>query len=399
MPPTAQLEGSADAPVVLRCEQLAEEWHFDESLHNIKVDSLKEQCRSLKEKEAKAHEKARRCETDAEKRIEESLQAIEREDLQRSKNLSDMRLQMEHVRDEEEDLRQDCDNQVAVIEREIKAERVRREQLQHLMRDELQQTAQAKSRIEYIEDQQRKGLRETEAQIRECRAEGHQEVLRLHRDAGERTQAMQQQMQVQVAELQRLLDEALKKTQDYVGGEIQQRHELQEATQLGVSDIDRRIRQGLTSTHLQTHDMADATLEQVKEVQARDFALERLLHEHSNDALTALGCALDEKRQAGLLESEYRQRAGAAVKAFGEKFPRSTQYQLHVDKKSRSAALAASAFAVVSSRGKDSLDLSATADAAADTPYGTARSRLQPGDEGLSYNDVFKRLEGQHERD
>jgi len=389
----AQPDGSANTPVVLRCEQLAEEWHFDESLHNVRVDSLKEQCHGLREREAKAKEQARRCDTDAENRIEQSLQAIEREDLQRSKNLSDMRLQMEQVRDEDEDLRHDCDKQVADLEREIRAERAKREQLQKHMRDELQQTAQAKSRIEQLEDEERESLRQKEAQIRECRAKGHREVLRFHREAEEKTRAVQQQMRDQVAELQQLLDKALNKTRDYVGDEIQQRHELQDSAQRDVLDVDRKIMQGLSTTHRQTHDMSDATLQQVKEVQARDFALERLLHEHSHDAFTTLGYALDEKRQAALLESEYRQRAGAAVKTFGEKFPKSTQYQLHIDKKSRSASLAASAYAVVSSRGNDSLDLAAIAD----SPYGTGQSRLQPGDEGLSYTDVLEQLEGQHE--
>lgn len=393
MPSKAQPDGSVDAPVVLRCEQLAEEWHFDESLHNVKVDSLQDQCQGLRDREAKAKEQARCCNADAEKRIEQSLQAIEWEDLQRSKSLSDMRLQMEQVRDEEEDLRQDCEKQVADLEREIKAERAKREQLQKLMKDELQQTAQAKSRIEHLEDQERESLRQKDAEIRECRAKGHREVLRLHQEAEEKTRATQQQMRDQVAELQRLLDQTLKKTRDCVGGEIQQRHELQEAAQRDVSEVDRKIMQGLSNTQRQVHDMSDETLQQIQEVQARDFALERLLHEHSNDAFTTLGCSLDEKRQAGLLESEYRQRAGAAVKAFGEKFPKSTQYQLHIDKKSRSAALAASAYAVVSSRGNDSLDPAAVAD----SPYGTARSRLQIGDEGLSYADVFKQLEGQHE--
>jgi len=393
MPPTAQPNGSADAAVVLRCEQLAEEWHFDESLHNVKVDSLKERCRGLREKEAKAQEQARRCETDAEKHIEQLLQGIEREDLQRSKNLSDMRVQMEQARDEEEDLRQACNKQVADIEREIRAERVRREQLQKLMRDELQQKAQAKSRIEYLEDQEHTSLHEKESRIRECRAEGRQEVLRLQREAEEKTRAVQQQTRDRIAELQQLLDKALKKRQDYVGGEIQQRHELQAAAQRDLSEVDRMIMQGLSNTHRQTHDMIDATLQRVTEVQARDFALERLLHEHSSDAFTALGCALDEKRQAGLLESKYRQRAEAAVKTFGEKFPRSSQYQLHIDKKSRSAALAASAYAVVSSRGNDSLDLAASADSL----HGAAQSRLQPGAEELSITDVFKQLEAQHE--
>jgi len=290
-------------------------------------------------------------------------------------------------------LRQDCDKQVSDLEREIRAERARREQLQKLMRDELQQTSQAKSRIQQLEDEERESLRQKEARIRECRAKGHREVLRLHREAEDKTRVVQQQMRDQVAELQQLLDKALKSTRDYVGGEIQQRYELREAAQRDVSDVDRTIMQGLNNTHRQAHDMTDATLQQVKEVQARDFALERLLHEHSNDAFTTLGCALDEKRQAGLLESEYRQRAGVAVKAFGEKFPRSTQYQLHVDNKSRSAALAASAYAVVSSRGNDSLDLVAIAE----SPYGTVRSRLQPGDEGRSYTDVLEQLEGQNE--
>jgi len=378
--------GNREEPVVLRCERLAEEWHFDEKSHAAKVGDLRSQCKDSKEREAKARERAQQRVLDAEERVKAVLKATEEEEVQRARKLAQLRAELVDVQDAAEQLREDGDLQVAGVEREIGAERRHRDRLEGELRDEPKQAAAARRFEEEVQDREREQMQERDRQIRDHRAEVQREVMRAQREAGERVRRIELQFHQDLAELQRQLDEVLKRTRSCVSEEVGHRRTEQVVADTEVRGVDCQIKQHLDSTHVQALEMQDEAVRQVKESQARDFALEALLHEQTNAAMSSLDCAADEKHKAVLLEHEHRHRSVAAAKALGDTFPRSTQYQMHLSAKTRSA-LAASAYAVVAGgRGTG-----AEAGTAASWQQST---RMLPGDEGHGYADVFEAPRG-----
>jgi len=378
--------GVHSAPVVLRRERLAEEWHFDEDSHAAKVEDLKSQCLALRDREAAARKRAQHAEHDAVEHAQTVLLSVEEQEQELARRLSARRSELAEVRLREEDLRATCGRRVPELERKAQAERSRRAGLEAELREEPQQLAKAKQHIAKVAELEVEHMREKDRQIRAHRADAQREILELQRAADGQAWSMEQRMRQDLALLQRELDEVLRRTRGSVSAEIQHRWQEQVAAADHVSTIDCQILHGLNATHKEALDMQDGVASATREVQARDFALEALVHQHTGAALASLGCATDEKRQAAMLEHQHRQHCGAAVKALGETFPRSTQYQLHLDKKTRSAVLAASAFHVVVGSGHGDL-------AAADEPYWETRSRLQAGDAGRSYDDVFRALQ------
>jgi len=374
-----------DTPVVLRCEQLAEEWHFDEASHALGVDQLRSHCRALKEREAAARKRAQLAEEQAEDEIQKVLRGAEEGEVQRARQLAGLRSELVEVQHREEQLREDCQHQLAAVQRKIEAERDRRRRLEEALREEPRRAAEAARHLQEVQDAEYEQLRHKDNQLRTHRAAAQREVLEVQRAAEQQVRDVEQRMHLDLAVMQRELDELLQQAQYSVQCTVQDRRHVHATAEGDVRTVDRQVLQGLTATHREAQRLQDDAVEQVKEVQARDFALESLLHKHTGEALASLGCSAEEKRQAALLEHEHRQRNAAAVKALGETFPRSTQYQLHLDKKTRSAVLAASAYAVVAGPSAgDGVPVGAT-------PWQT-RTRLQAGDEGRSYQDVLAEL-------
>lgn len=378
---------AADGGVVLKCERQAEEWHFDETAHAAKVAQLKYHCTELKDREARARSRVLAADQDAEDHVQRVLSSAEQEEQERARRLADLRAELVELRDQEEQLREDCQQEVVRLEREVEAERAHRCRVEEELRREPRNQAAAKQRVEELQDAEYQQAREKDEQIRKQRASAHREVLEVQRAAQEQARDIERRMQLDLAIIKRELDEVLCQAQGAVQVAVQDRRKTQEASAGEVSKVDRQILQSLNGTHKQLLELQDSALQQAKEVQARDLALEALLYDHTDAALASLGCAGDEKRQANMLEHEHRQRTSIAVKALGETFPRSTQYQLHLDKKTRSAVLAASAYAVVSG----SKEMDSAPASAGGSPWQT-RSRLQAGDEGRSYGEVFAEL-------
>jgi len=384
-PRTGEVRAAADPGVVLRCEQLAEEWHFDEASHAAKVEGLESHCRALKVREAAAQSRARAIDRDAAQRTEGVLHAAEAEEQERARRLADMRAELVELQHQEEQRREDCRQEVADLERQIQAERARCRGIEEALRDEPQSQARARRSLEELQDAEDAEMREKAEQIRGHRARAQREVMEVQRVAQERVREIERRMHADLAALKHELDEVLRQSQGVIQVAVQDRRQTRAAAQVEVSKVDRKILQGLTGTHRQALELRDEAVEQAREVQARDFALEALLHEHTDAALSSLGCATDEKKQAAMLEHAHKQRTAMAVKTLGETFPRSTQYQLNLDKKTRSAVLAAAAYAVVPG-GKEADPVPVGA-----TPWQT-RTRLQAGDEGRSYEDVFAQI-------
>jgi len=343
----APVASSSGAPlVVLRCEDRAEEWHYDEVSHAAAVQALDDRHRVLREREAAAHERAKSVEREAEAQTEALLEAAKEEDLRLAGSLSRMRGELLEAQEVTEQLKEDCELQVAEAQKAILAEQERRKALEAELLMERRQAEEARRRINEIEKNELHLMREKERRINEKRTATQREIVEVQNVAEEEVRGQERRLQQDLKVLQKQLDEALAQAKVSVEGEVQRRQEALTTADLDISGVDRRIREKLGATHEEILDLHENAVAKAQDAQARDFALEALLREEADAAMAAVGCASDEKKQAAMLERENRQRSQAAVKALGETFPRSTQYQLHFDKKTRSS-LATSARSVV----------------------------------------------------
>lgn len=332
-------EVSACNYVVLNCEDRAEEWHFDEAAHAACVEGVKDKCRALKHREARARELKSQSEREANDHAQEVLERVEGEERERAAELSKMREEVMETQDATEELLEYYREQETLIEREIEAERRRRLDVEAELRNERRQAEAARRRIEEIESNAEASLRAHDQRMRDLRAEASREINDVRHTTQEQVAQIEQKFREERSRLQQEIDEAVQEAQGGVVAEVRQRDELLSNAQADVRGVDEQVRDGLRKTHLQVLAMQDTLHQQVSEIQAQDFALEALLQEHADAAITALSCAMEEKEQAAMVEKEHKRRCATAVKALGATFPRSTQYQLHPDKKGKSALM------------------------------------------------------------
>lgn len=345
----ATVAGSDSKFVVLRSEDKAEEWHFDEASHAACVDAVKDKCRALKEREMHARELACHQQREADDHTKEVLARVEKQEQEHATELSNLRGELLETQESMEELLEDYRQQEAALEREIAAERRHRLGLEAELRDERKQPDAARKRIMEIENDTTVALREHDQRIREHRKEANREMTEIRNTTEEKVLQMLEKFREDRAALQQQLNEVLHETHKTVGAEIENRWEISKCADADVAVVDNQVRQGLSTTHRTVFDLQDDAHKQVRDIQAHDFALESLLQEHADAALTALMCATEEKHQAKMVEKEHKRRNNAAVKALGATFPRSTQYQLHPERKAKST-LMLSARAVVATQ-------------------------------------------------
>jgi len=159
---------------------------------------------------------------------------------------------------------------------------------------------------------------------------------------------MQQTTELRVRELEQKLAEDLKAMEEelrriqHVSGvhaskNVQEKHEILRTGHSDVAAIDKRVKEEVVATHSKVLDMQEELRSKINEVQIRDFSHEANLRQQATVAYLATDCAVEETQHAASLEKVHKERVDQTVKALGDTFPKSSQYDFHFTNKMRSA--------------------------------------------------------------
>jgi len=335
--PRARPKPLPNRPLVLRCEEKAEEWHFDDDVHAAKLEALRKECARYRERERVARERDKVVRQEGEARVAEILAAAHEGDLKDGCELSRMRTEMLELEDERERIEEETGVQVAELDRLMAAEAARRVQLEDEIRAERAQAPSFKAREAASEDEEAKAVRELDGQLRQSRADVQSEVLSVQRDANERVRRIEVRLREDIVAVQAEIDQVLRETRGAVGATLAERQRTCASTERRRADVDAELRVKLGEAHSKVMNTRERSLQKVKEAQVRDLAMEAHLRETAEAAFRAAGCAEEEARRAAHYEHKNRLRTVEATMALGETFPRSTQYSLTLDGRTRSA--------------------------------------------------------------
>ncbi|CAE7321381.1 unnamed protein product, partial [Symbiodinium pilosum] len=183
----------------------------------------------------------------------------------------------------------------------------RMEELEVAERAELRRMAEAHAAVREAAWKRTKELQEeTEKQAREMRTNLAAELEKVHAELKQAKEGIYQGVQAEVVRRQEVgltLDDEIK-------------------------SIDRVVNDNLEEAKGRARYLEEKTQRLVKETQARDFALENKLCDHVARAVAALEVASTVKAGISVEHQENERRRRGTAKAFGDVFPRSTNFNL-----------------------------------------------------------------------
>jgi len=211
--------------VVLRYEDRAEEWHFDEAVHNMAVQELKTHGKALKDRHAAANDRAAREARASEEEASGKLNAVSAEEQEIARELAGLREEFLNMCEATEQLRRDCDQEVAVLEREASAERERTVALEADLLAERQSRVRGKQRIQEIEDREIELMRAKQEQISKHRADAQSEIMKIQRVTDDEVHARERSAHEEVDLIQKRIDAVQVDTRLSVGVWLSRRKE------------------------------------------------------------------------------------------------------------------------------------------------------------------------------
>lgn len=348
LPPRATPKPLPGEPLVLRCEEKAEEWHFDEAAFAAKLEKLRAETDSFRAQEAAARARAQSVKEQAERHVSDTLSSAHEGDLKWGAGASRMRSEIMEQETATEALLEATQEKLAEIGRQTQAERKSRRELEAKLKEERQQAEVAKRRLAELEDEERSAMAAIAERMRARRTETQEEIAEVQRSTEEAIRLLEAQLRRDIKAVRVEIDQARLEGRGAMDVHIHDRYDNLDSADVHVaSRVDRQVREDLAHTHSQVKDTRDETIQMVKEVQVRDFALEALMRSTIDDATNQLGCAEHEARQAATYDMHSKQKARLATKVLGDIFPRSTQFAHKMQVYSRPNALAASGLNMV----------------------------------------------------
>eukprot|EP00929_Paragymnodinium_shiwhaense_P047635 TRINITY_DN24153_c0_g1_i1.p1 TRINITY_DN24153_c0_g1~~TRINITY_DN24153_c0_g1_i1.p1 ORF type:complete len:369 (-),score=129.26 TRINITY_DN24153_c0_g1_i1:207-1313(-) len=315
--------------VVLLKEQRAEEWHFDDELVKVRTAALGEKADASRCKRNAALAEVARLQQEADEHASVVCSQVALDDARRARELAAMREELAEVQEHTETILAENEETVCEIEREIMAERGRRAVKEQELRDERKLKDEIKQRMAENEDYEAGQLRQRDQRMRDYRQSADREVQEVHRQAAEQIRKIEQDAQAMMDML--MADIRKYQQNEAANSEVKLRLTTTKDLQDNLNTVDNRIMAGRRETNRKLDEIRDQSLEQLKEVQARDFAHEGRLKEMQAAAFVSIQCAEDDMKHAveSLRQTEH-QRA-EAVKLYNGRFHSSKQFNLRYE--------------------------------------------------------------------
>mmetsp|Transcript_2178 Transcript_2178/g.4621 ORF Transcript_2178/g.4621 Transcript_2178/m.4621 type:complete len:357 (-) Transcript_2178:22-1092(-) len=343
------------APLVLRKEDLAEEWHFDEVALSQKIQALKEEGDTYLEREKATRAFIDQTKKDCERSCEEVLQKASDNDRADAKDVSRLRTEVLNLQDDQEQIETSTAEEIADIDRRIVAEAARREALRRDLALARGEVPGYQARVEEIEASEVKVLQELDKSLTDKRAQIQAEVYRINRASHEQVLEIEKRLEQDLLAVHEEIASAWKKEYNSIEDALGQRQVLYQEAGCNQDSVDREVRTKLDETHTAMMNHRADFLKQVSSTAKTDFAREAALRETLELAYVGERCAAEEAHRAAHYELKNHERVGQMVSALGSKFHRSTQYSFNLDSRARTT-LKASARSILNSPGSTSSD-------------------------------------------
>lgn len=323
--------------VVLRYEGRAEEWHFDEAIHKSQLDDQRALSLTFKDRERHASERHASDVQGHEQQIAMLLASAEAEERQCALELAALREELIEAQHQNDDLEEDCEQEVVALDDVIRRERQRRSALEEELENEKRSVLRATQHITEIEDREGQLIRLKRTRMADIRSACRQQCLEIQQSADKEIQKISAAVREEVEATQKLIDNRMKETQRNVTACVKQRQDVTAETEREISNaVDTQVYQSLASVQMLVLEARETSLGQIKEVQARDREHEGLLKERIDDALVSVNCSLQERDQISVLERSHKLQLEAATHILGCSLPMN-RYSLADNRRLRSA--------------------------------------------------------------
>jgi hypothetical protein len=313
----------------LLTERRAEEWHFDEGLLSSRIALLNGEGENCRGHAANAKNQAAVLRDAAEQEAAHLCAGVEEKERRCQERISNMRGELVEVESLIEQMREECEQQVLEIRREILAERTRSAAIEQAASDERKKLEDARQRIADIERSEDVELSIRETRIREYRQVAQQEVLRLQREAQQQAHELERNNRDKVDALHRRLADVRQRTDQDVAIQVSQRDETRSEADRKIADVDAKVAAGFNETLESTIGVQQTSQAKISQIQETDFAHEARLQDRIDDALLAASRCVDEAAHVRVLEDKNGKMRDAAATSLGrDAFTKSTQFNV-----------------------------------------------------------------------
>jgi len=332
------------AEVVLRYEDRAEEWHFDEAIHKSQLEDHRALSTAFKEREQQAKQKHSHHADGHEQEIAQLLASAEAEERRCAVELAGLREELVEAQHAIEEVEEQCEQQVVDFDTEMRAERQRRAAIEKELATEKVSVEEATRHITGLEDSEGEAMRLKRTRMAENRSNCRRQCSEVQQAGDREIQQIGRALREEVDAIQKQIDQKMKETQRGVDSCVQSRRNVRSETERQISEaVDTKVYQGLAAVEMQVLEAREKSLGQIKEVQARDFEHEVALRERIGAALVSVNCSMQEREQISLLEKSHKKQLASATDILGCSLP-TNRYALHDNRRLRSAGASAMGF-------------------------------------------------------
>lgn len=323
--------------VVLRCEDRAEEWHFDEAVHKSRIIEHRGLSQAFKERERQAKARHAKDQEEYEQRVAEILAAVEAEERKAATELAGLREQLVEAKHDIDELEEDCEAQVVATEEKARAEREKRIALEQELEKEKRSVERATQHITEIEDREGELMRLKRSRMVENRNACQRQLLELQRSGEREIQEIGKGLREEIELIQTHIDQKMAETQRGCDSWVRRRRDVAAETEKHIIEtVDTKVRQSLAEVQMQALDAREESFMQIQDVQERDFQQEAFLRERIDAALTSVDCSMSEQRDSISLEKKHKEQMTDTTDILGYRLP-NNQYALHDSRRMKSA--------------------------------------------------------------
>jgi len=314
--------GPSPSEVVLRHEDRAEEWHFDEAVHQSRLVEHRELSVAFKERERQAKSRQNQHSEEHEEEIAKLLAVAEADERRCALELAGLREELVESQHQIEDMEEDCEQQVKALEHEMRAERQKRAALEEELLKAKLSVEQATLHIAEIEDREGQLMRLKRTKMSENRSACHRQCLEVQRSGEREIQEIGRGLREEVGAIQGEIDKKKKENKLGVDSWVKRRREVSAETEKLITEtVDTKVCQALASVQLQVLETRETSLDKIKEVQARDSEQEAILSQRIGAALVSVDCSVQERDQIALLEKYHKKQLEMATGILGCSLP------------------------------------------------------------------------------
>lgn len=313
---------SPQEEVVLRYEDRAEEWHFDEGIHKSQLLEHRSLSEALRERERKAREQQAKDVEDHERRIAALLATAEAEERKCALEVAGLREELIDAEDctgcdEEETVRK-----VVALDQEMRAERERRAALEQEMAAVHEEVVKATQQITEIQDHEEEQMRKKRTRMAERRVESKRECAETQREADLQIQAIGKRTREEIDRISQLITEKMKETQSMCDVEVQNRRNVARDTEVHVKlAVDSKVDAGLADVQMKIMEEREQSLMQIKDLQVLNHQQEDFLRKRMDDAFESVQTSIRERDEIAMLEKYHKRQLESAFDILGCSLP------------------------------------------------------------------------------